>query len=107
MNRSDGKSEVPEVNVQRIFFSAGGFMFKNAKVQALIFLAAGGMVGYGAANGFRPWNWSAEAAPSRPQASSNKQADTVPAQEPAECCAGCNPKAVLLARAKQRAANNK
>jgi hypothetical protein len=79
-----------------IFLNDGGDMFKNGKVQALLFLAAGSLLGYGAANGIGPWNWFTGAAQSGPQASSKRQADSPPAKDSADCCTECNPKGVLL-----------
>jgi arylsulfatase len=87
-------------------------MFRNPKVQALIFLAAGGLLGYGAANGFAPWNWSAEAGQGGAKATGKKQVDSVRAKDSSECCTESNPKGILLAkaggkaRAKKEAANN-
>jgi arylsulfatase len=82
-------------------------MLKNARLQALVFLAVGGLLGYGAANGFAPWNRSAEAGQGGPKKSSKKLADSAGGKDSGACCTEGNPKAVLLAKLKKGAAKYK
>jgi arylsulfatase len=73
-------------------------MFKNSRVQALLILAAGALLGYGAATGFAPWSWS-PSAQGGPQESGKKQADSAPVKGGADCCTEGTSKGILLAKA--------
>src|SRR5271154_3614032 len=77
-------------------------MFKNLKVQTLLVLTAGALLGYGAANSNRLWNRSAEASTTGSQDSINKKIDA-PQGDKAGCCMAGNGKGDLLAMANRAA----
>src|SRR5262249_54166603 len=69
-------------------------MWKNPKVQALLLVAAGALLGYGAATGNLRLNWAADAAPASSQAPLSRSVDTAPAERP-----GCCGEGMLVAQA--------
>jgi arylsulfatase A-like enzyme len=78
-------------------------MFKNSKIQALIVLAVGALLGYGAATSGLRITWQADAAPSGPHASTGKFADSLPPAGPQQggCCMTGDDRGMLLAQAQQ------
>jgi arylsulfatase len=78
-------------------------MFKNPKIQTLMVLAAGALLGYGVAAGKGLWKWSAEAAVTGPQAPSDKHADSI-REDAAGCCMVGSGKEALMVRAEKAAA---
>jgi arylsulfatase len=72
-------------------------MFKNPRVQTVVVLAVGVLLGYLAATGNLRLSWSADASPAGGQGKSK------PDGEPAPCCLEANAKGVLLARADNQA----
>lgn len=74
-------------------------MFTNLRVQALICVAAGAMLGYGVATHKIPWNWSSAAAETTGPGSMTKQAVAALAAQSDKCCAEGNAKSMLVALA--------
>jgi len=76
-------------------------MFKNQKVQALIVLATGALLGYWAASSNRLWTWSAASATTGSPEQNNRSADSARPASPADCCMDGNEKGLLLAKAER------
>jgi arylsulfatase len=81
-------------------------MFKNSKVQTLLVLAAGALLGYGAASGSWQLNWPAEATPARLSATPGAPVDGVPA-ECRGCCMDGDARGILVAQADKAAGAQK
>src|SRR5262249_10159504 len=76
----------------------GKVMLRNPKVQALLLMAAGALLGYGAATGNLRLNWPANAAPAGSQALPTRPVEPAPAERPA-CCMEGDAKGILVAQA--------
>lgn len=72
-------------------------MLKSSKFQAILFLAAGALLGYGAASGNFRLNWAADAAPARSQTAISKPVEANPEQ--ARCCMDGGKRGLLVAQA--------
>src|SRR5262249_21203579 len=85
-------------------------MFRNPKVQTLLVLAAGALLGYGVAVGGLRLTWQSEAAPVNTPLPS-KLADAAPAPLPDQCptgrCAEGDAKGILVAQANKPAVAQK
>src|SRR5262245_24530994 len=79
-------------------------MFRNTKLQAVVILAAGALLGYAAASGNFRLNRSADGSPARrPSATGLADSAPVPALD-APCCVKGNAKGVLVAQTDKAAA---
>ena len=76
-------------------------MFKNPKFQGFIVLAAGALLGYGAASSGLRITWQADAAPLAPQAALNRPADPLPSRSRGRGCTAV-PRSCLLGLAPTR-----
>ena len=75
-------------------------MFKSAKFQAVVILAAGALLGYAAASGNLRLSRPADASPANSPTGSSRSADSSPAAAPAAaCCMEGADKGLLVARA--------
>lgn len=72
-------------------------MLKSARVQAIVLVAVGALLGYVAASGKERWNWQAKSAPSVEPSPQARSSSAAPA--PADCCGEENTKGNLLVSA--------